>query len=110
MTDGWSCVRYSDGPLDYFFVEFHINGVLPEDGYKFTFAKDGMSVKFKCAIRKECYGKCHLAAFINDYSDSHSLVTAVDRVDIIGVQSKLSILRRDAQALQSMGTWNTLLE
>lgn len=79
MTDGWSCVRYSDGPLDYFFVEFHINGVLPEDGYKFAFAEDGMSVKFKRAIRKECYGKRHLAAFINDYSDSHSLVTAVDQ-------------------------------
>jgi hypothetical protein len=67
MMDGWSCVHYSNGPLDYFFVEFHINGVLLEDGYK-------------RAIHKECYGKHHLAAFINDYSDSHSLVTAVDQM------------------------------
>ena len=77
--DGWSCVRYSEGALDYFFIEFHVNGVLPEDGYKFTFAEDGMSVKFKRAIRKGCYDKRHLRAMIgNNYSESHSLVTAVD--------------------------------
>ena len=68
----------SDGQLGYFFVEFHVNGVLPKDEYKFAFAKDSMSVKFKHAICKRCFGKCHLVAIIKDYSDSHSLVTAVD--------------------------------
>lgn len=80
MTDGWSCVRYSDGPIDYFFIEFHINGVLPDGGYKISFAEDGMSVKFKRAIRKQCFAKHHLKAIIKDsYSNAHSLVTAVDQ-------------------------------
>lgn len=80
MADGWSCVRYSDGPIDYFFIEFHINGVLPDGGYKIAFAEDGMSVKFKRAIRKKCFAKHHLKAIIKDkYSNSHSLVTATDQ-------------------------------
>ncbi len=64
MSDGWSCVRYSDGPIDYFFIQFHINGVLPEGGYKISFAEDGMSVKFKRAICKVCFAKQHLKAII----------------------------------------------
>jgi hypothetical protein len=72
--------QMDDGPIDYFFVEFHVNGVLPEGGYKISFAEDGMSVKFKRAIRKVCFAKQHLKAIIKgEYSNSHSLVTAVDQ-------------------------------
>ena len=79
MSDGWCCVKYLDGEYDYYFLEFHINGVIPEGGYKVVFADDGCSVKFKRAIHMLCFSKHHLKSIMEDkYNDAHSLVTAVD--------------------------------
>lgn len=79
MLDGWCCVKYLDGEFDFFFIEFHINGVIPEGGYKVVFADDGLSVKFKRAIHILCFAKHHLKSIMGDkYNDAHSLVTAVD--------------------------------
>jgi hypothetical protein len=79
MSDGWCCVKYLEGEFDYYFIEFHINGVLADGCYKILLAEDGLSVKFKRAINKLCFAKDHLKSIMGDkYSDSHSLVTAVD--------------------------------
>jgi hypothetical protein len=29
MADGWICIQYSEGIVDYIMVEFHINGIFP---------------------------------------------------------------------------------
>ena len=55
MSDGWCCVKFLEGEFDYYFLEFHINGVLADGCYKILLAEDGLSVKFKRAINKLCF-------------------------------------------------------
>jgi len=80
MSDGWICVRYTEGQRDYVMVEFHVNGILPRGGYKMVFAEDGQTVTFQRAIHKLLFAKEHLKAIMPDgeYANTHTLVVAVD--------------------------------
>lgn len=80
MADGWIHVQYSEGLVDYIMVEFHVNGVLPEGGWRIVFNEDERKISFQRAIHKFLFSKEHLKAIMNpgEYCSTHSRVVAVD--------------------------------
>ena len=80
MADGWIRVQYSEGLVDYIMIEFHVNGILPEGGWRIVFNEDENKVSFQRAIHKFLFSKEHLSSIMNpgEYSSTHSRVVAVD--------------------------------
>jgi hypothetical protein len=72
---------YQDDGVGYAEVALYINGVVPKGTYRFTVAKDVMSVSWQRAIHKRCFDKKLLQGIMKDkYSSSHSCVIAYDNV------------------------------
>ena len=50
---------YQDDGVGYAKVALYVNGVVPKGTYRFTVAKDGMSVSWKCAIHKRSLARSY---------------------------------------------------
>jgi hypothetical protein len=72
---------YQDDGVGYAEVALYVNGVVPKGTYRFTVAKDRMSVLWQRAIHKRCFDKKLLQGIMKDkYSSSHSHVIAYNNV------------------------------
>ncbi len=72
---------YQDDGVGYAEVALYVNGVVPKGTYRFTVAKDRMSVLWQHAIHKRCFDKKLLQGIMKDkYSSSHSRIIAYNNV------------------------------
>ncbi len=55
MRDAAIVAYYSDGGVDYAKVEVHVNGGLPPGTYRFSLAKNGMTISFLRGIGAMCF-------------------------------------------------------
>jgi hypothetical protein len=78
MYDKYSVSEYAEGLLDFYKIEFYINGVLPKvRGYLATLSEDGYTLKWSRPIEEFLFAMGHLKSIMGEnYSPSHVRVRA----------------------------------